>query len=359
MTDPENSSDSPRTGNTRNESASPRISVIVPTHNRPDYVIDAVRSIANQALPDPGSFEILVIENAPQATLEARIAELTAEFSVAVGYLHETRPGLHQARHRGALEAHGLILVYVDDDVLAPPGWLAAMVEPFDNKDVAIVGGLVRPRWEAPTPVWLDQFPASYLSLLDAGGDARDFDYPDGAYGCNMAVRRGVLIQVGGFHPDAMGWDRRRFWLRGDGEGGLHLRVLAAGHRAVYQPSAIIDHRIPGARLTLSAMCRRALLVGLSHSFMDIRSDLGDSRKSWRRTTRGLKSLALMGRHAASILRHRTDWRFRLSEVWRRYGYARQHLLAVFNGRAREYLERESYLDDEVCSDAGATRDES
>ena len=347
MTGPKNSSDSPRFGAGRIESAAPSISVIVPTHNRPDYVIDAVRSIARQTTPDSGPFEILVVENTPRATLGPRFEKLATELPVAVRVFHEARPGLHQARHRGALEARGSILVYVDDDVLAPSGWLAAMVEPFDSEAVAIVGGPVRPRWEAPRPVWLDQFPSSYLSLLDADGDAHDFDYPDGAYGCNMAVRRDVLIQVGGFHPDAMGWDRSRFWLRGDGEVGLHFRVLNAGYRSVFQPSAVIEHRIPGARLTFSAMRRRALLVGLSHSYMDIRSDLGDPQRSWRRTLRGFKSLALAGRHAASVLKHRADWRFRVCEMWRRYGYARQHLAAVVDRRAREYLERESYLSDD------------
>lgn len=347
MTDPENSSGPAGVDDAHSEAAAPSISVIIPTHNRPEYVADAVRSIAGQQGCKTGSFEILVIENAPEAALEARMCRLGSELPADVRYFHEERPGLHQARHRGALEACGEILVYVDDDVLAPKGWLSSLTEPFEDPLVAVVGGPVRPVWEAPPPRWIDQFPASYLSLMEKGDRACDFEYPDGAYGCNMAVRRHVLIRVGGFHPDAMGWDRTRFWLRGDGEVGLHLRVLTAGHRAVFQPSAVIDHRIPGARLTFSAMRRRALLVGLSHSYMDIRSDLGDPQRSLRRTGRGLKSLALVGRHAASILRHPADWRFRTSEMWRRYGYARQHLLAVFSRHAREYLERESYFSDD------------
>jgi glycosyltransferase involved in cell wall biosynthesis len=334
------------------ETAEPSISVIVPTHNRPAYVLDAVRSVACQKLHAHGPFEILVIENAPRPSLEAPLEQLADDLAVSLRHVHEPRPGLHQARHRGAYEASGSILVFIDDDVIVDDGWLDALVDPFRDPEIAIVGGPVRPLWESPPPEWIGQFPASYLSLLDAGDEPHDLIYPDGAYGCNLAIRRAVLFDVGGFNPDAMGWNRRLFWLRGDGETGLHKKVTEAGYRVRYEPSAGLVHRIPATRMTPKAMRRRALLVGLSHSFADLRGDGGLPRRQWRRAARAAGNLGMLVRHAASVLRHPSQWRFRISEAWRRYGYVRQHLLVFFDRSARAFIEKESYLGNGDASDS-------
>lgn len=344
MTDPENSSGPPGVNGDRSEAAAPSISVIIPTHNRPDYVIDAVRSIDRQTGLPQGSYEILVVENSPVAALEERIKTVGISSTAIVRHIHEHRPGLHQARHAGARNSRGRLLVYVDDDILAPPTWLAALVAAFDDPEVAIAGGPIIPRWECPRPGWLGDFPESYFSLLDAGNQVCEFHYPDGAYGCNMAVRRQVLFDVGGFNPDAMGWDRRMFWLRGDGETGLHRRVADSGHRVVYQPEAGLEHRMPASRLTPQAMRRRGLMVGLSHSFSDIRSTPRESNFRFRLAKRAARAAGSALRCSVSAARHGERRVFIMSEMYRHYGYARQHLLAAVHPPSLRYILRESYL---------------
>jgi len=322
------------------------VSVIIPTYDRPQYALDAVRSVIAQRDIDSPGFEVIVVENNPQPKLESQIGKLSAATSVPLRHVHEARPGLHEARHRGATEARGDVLAYVDDDVLAPPDWLRALIEPFSDSAVAIVGGPVHPNWEATPPTWLDQFPGSYLSLLDNGDDVCDLTYPDGAYGCNLAVRRTVLFEVGGFNPDSMGWDRKQFWLRGDGETGLHLRVAEAGYRTTYQPSAALEHRIPAERLTLRAFRQRGLMIGLSHSFADLRADSEGPGRPVRRVIRALKTSAQGVRIALSAGVRHEQRPYLMSQIWQRYGYVRQHLLAIVSPRARRFIERESYWDD-------------
>jgi hypothetical protein len=190
-------------------------------------------------------------------------------------------------------------------------------------------------------------FPTSYFSLLDAGDEVCELHYPDGAYGCNMAVRRQVLFDVGGFHPDAMGWDRDRFWLRGDGETGLHLRVHEAGLRVVYQPEAGLEHRMPAARVTPQAMRRRGLMVGLSHSFTDIRSTPRETRFRLRLAKRAAEAAGSALRCWASAVKHGNKRVFIMSEIWRHYGYARQHLQAAVHPPTLEFILRKSYLPDD------------
>jgi GT2 family glycosyltransferase len=324
----------------------PHVSVIIPTHDREDFLIDALDSVARQQAI-AGAYELLVVENAPSPRLGPRITEFSRSSPVAVRYVHEPRPGLHHARHRGALEAHGSILVYVDDDVLAPPGWLDGLVAPFADRSVAIVGGPVRPLWEVPPPDWVAGIPDSYFSLLDLGDREQELRYPDGAYGCNMAIRRDTLFEVGGFNPDAMGWDHRLFWLRGDGETGLHLKVAQAGYRVLYVPSAGLMHRMPASRVTPRAIRHRGLLVGLSHSFAGIRTTPGDRSLRLRLLVRAARSLRSSLRSAVSATASRKR-QLHLCDSVRAFGFARQHLAAAIRPSVLRYIRRPTFFTENV-----------
>ncbi len=322
--------------------ASPEVaaSIVVPTYGRPPYVSDALRSLARQSLD---GYEILVVDNQPSAEVAGLVESAGKDSRAEIRYLEEPEVGLHHARHRGAREARAEILVYVDDDVIVPPGWLEKMLEPFRDPEVGMVGGKIVARWEAPRPEWLAEFPASYLSLLDLGDERRTLETSGEIYGANMAVRRNVLYNAGGFHPDAMG-DRRLLLYRGDGETGLCQKALDEGYQLVYEPEAWLEHRIPAERLTPEAFCERGLKSGLSISYGHIRSYRRDWRLPLRLVYRGSWALR---RAARTFLRSKRAERSRLtraSSAWLWYGYARQHFAAAVNPRLREALLRDTYL---------------
>jgi cellulose synthase/poly-beta-1,6-N-acetylglucosamine synthase-like glycosyltransferase len=272
------------------------LSVIVPTYGRPAYLRNNLISLLQQDLP-PEQYEVIVVDNKPTGEVHRIIQNLEPEWQRPIHYVEESNVGLHNARHAGAKAARGETLVYVDDDAIAPSGWLRAILEPFEDPLVAIVGGKILPKWEAQPPKWLSQFPPSYLSLLDLGEERRELRWPEGAYGCNLAIRRSVLYEVGGFNPDAMG-DRRLIWFRGDGESGLHRKVYAAGYKVIYEPCAWVYHRIPPERLKVEYLCERAYNQGVSDSFTQIRAaHLGgqpyDNRRDSRYYARRVKEMSL------------------------------------------------------------------
>ena len=317
------------------------VSIIIPTYSRPGYLKDAVNSIQAQDF-DGEQFEIIVVDNGPAAEAKEVVEEANRNGLHPVRYVREPHVGLHHARHAGAQEAQGEILVYVDDDVIAPPGWLRAMVRPFEDPDVGVVGGKVLPRWEAAPPEWLVGFPESYLSLLNLGDEELQLSWPDVVYGCNMAIRRSVLYESGGFNPDAIG-DRQLIWRRGDGETGLQKRVYENGHKVVYLPQAWIHHRIPASRLTAQAFCRRGLLVGLSMSYRHIRDTVDCRLFTSRILRRSLIAFVRAGLcYLKGVRRSNRKVRF-LSDAWLWYGYAVQHLRVVFDPKLRSYLLQETH----------------
>jgi hypothetical protein len=92
---------------------------------------------------------------------------------------------------------------------------------------------------------------------------------PHHVYGCNFAIRRSVLLDAGGFHPDAMPQELIRF--RGDGETSVSKYVQTKGYQALYNPLASISHWVPINRMTIEYFCRRMYNQGVSDSYTAIR----------------------------------------------------------------------------------------
>lgn len=96
---------------------------------------------------------------------------------------------------------------------------------------------------------------------------------PNYIWGLNFAIRKRTLEMLGGFHPDGMPWKLRRY--RGDGESAVTRKAKELGLKALYQPDALVYHRIPKNRLTVDYFERRAYLQGISDSFTHIRASGG------------------------------------------------------------------------------------
>jgi glucosyl-dolichyl phosphate glucuronosyltransferase len=254
-------------------------SVIVPTSGRPVAIRRALRSLLDAHAHEHA--EILVVDNNEEESMRADLQAICAAAGTgAVRYVAELSPGLSAARHRGAREARGEILLFLDDDVEVSEGWLHALAGAFDDPSVAIAGGPSIPRFTSSVPAWLWDFlqPAPYggwgcgwLSLLDIGRTVDDID-PNMIWGLNFAIRRSVLMSLQGFHPDVVPAALQRW--QGDGESGLTMKAQAAGHRAVYVQEALLSHIIEAHRLTPAYFMKRAYYQGVCDSFGAIRGGI-------------------------------------------------------------------------------------
>ncbi|MBC7232373.1 MAG: glycosyltransferase [Chloroflexi bacterium] len=238
----------------------PRITVIIPTHNGADRIQETIESLAHQDLPR-NEYEVIVVDNASTDDTKTVVEEVSRKHGLEVCYIYEPQLGLHNARHAGARNARGEILAYTDDDVICDKVWLRELLNCYDSDKVGCVGGKVLPTWEVPPPKWILRYPGA-LALLDHGDEVKELKWPEAIYGCNFSIRRDVLFAVGGFNPDSFG----NIWL-GDGETGLLRKVYDAGWKVVYNPKAVVWHRIPAARLTLDYMKRRFAYQGAADAY--------------------------------------------------------------------------------------------
>jgi GT2 family glycosyltransferase len=239
----------------------PTASIVIPTRERLPYLEVTLESIA-QAAAETGS-EMVVIDDAGPSDA-AR--ELTARFGAR--YEPHTGPrGLNVARNSGVERSSGELVVFVDDDIRAGAGWLAALLDAAAaNPDVDVFAGPIRPRLEGPAPrsCGREPSPITTLELGERDGEARY------AWGANMAIRRSALERVGPFDESLEhGGDEQEWQDR--------LRALNPDAGVMYVAGAAVEHRRVGKDARLRSLARAAQVRGRAARRFDSRSGTAPS----------------------------------------------------------------------------------
>jgi len=224
----------------------PRVSVIVPTHNRAGVLVDCLRSLQACTYPD---FEVLVVDNgAEDSTTRSLVTQSFAD-DARIRYLEIPSPGASLARNAGARQATGDLLAFTDDDAVVDPLWLRALVAPFVADPTAVcVSGLTLPS-DLSTPAQLDfeayggmalGYEAKVYHLAERPTEVRLYPYSAGIFGAsnNVAFRKDDLLALGGF-DEHLGPGTAAF---GAEDLDLFLAAIRTGRRIVYEPSAVVRH---------------------------------------------------------------------------------------------------------------------
>jgi glucosyl-dolichyl phosphate glucuronosyltransferase len=223
-----------------------KASVVIPTKNRGEAILKTLKSAINQVFRAE-DYEVIVVDSSTDGT-EALIRSFIAERQgpPKVRYLREERQGVHYARHTGAKAMSGQIYVQIEDDATAEEGWLANLLDVFEDPMIVCAGGRVLPRFEAIPPLWIKPY-YTWLTVYDLGETRLKVPY---VTACNLGVRRKTLFKVGGFNPDIVGSQ-----LVGNGEVGL-VEKIRRGKLGdiIYVPDARVWHDVPCRRLTLDYM---------------------------------------------------------------------------------------------------------
>jgi GT2 family glycosyltransferase len=204
-----------------------RVSVVVVSHGRPDALARCLRGIAQLDYP---AFEVVVVCDAPSRSEVIDPQIKTVVFDGA---------NISEARNLGVAQAAGEIVAFIDDDAVPEPNWLTHLVAPFDADNVAVAGGYVIGRngisfqWTARM-AFAD---GSTEPLPLKGTTPRLLTGKPGqaikTEGTNMAIRRDLLVAMGGFDP------AYRFYLD---ETDINMRLAGAGRVTAIVPLAQVHH---------------------------------------------------------------------------------------------------------------------
>ncbi len=203
----------------------PRVAVVVATRQRGRLLPRLIRALEAQVGAPP--FEVVLVDDHSTDDTPAVAAELAATATVPVRVIRlDRRSGPAAARNAGWRSTSAPLVAFTDDDCVPGPAWLATLAAALDDVDVAQGPTL-------PDPEQAD----------DLGPFARTMDVRSetGYYQtCNVAYRRDVLEQIGGFDDE----------LRLAGEDiELATRALRAGAATRFCPDAVVHHDVRASDL--------------------------------------------------------------------------------------------------------------
>lgn len=237
------------------------LTVAVCTYGEAPHLAETLASLAAQEPPAGVRVEILCVDNnpAPRVTLPDSLAD-------RVCIVREPTPGLSRARNAAVVHSSGDAIAFLDDDAVAAPGWVAAIVSGLECTGAWCLGGRVLPRWPGDPPAWLHPHLRYLLSVVDLGDEIVHLRGPLFPCGANLAIRKAAFERVGLFRPEL---GRRPGSLLSGEEIDLFRRVLNAGGAVAYTPHAVVHHIIPASRLTPAFLRSRAWWEGKTLAFLD------------------------------------------------------------------------------------------
>jgi GT2 family glycosyltransferase len=210
----------------------PDVSVVVPTHGRPELLRRCLNALAEQTLPR-GDFEVVVVGDGP----DERTREAVERSPCRARYveLPEQR-GPAAARNAGWRAASGAIVAFTDDDTVPAADWLAAGVAAIARGCDAVAGRLVMPISSEPTDYERDAARLADAEFVTA----------------NCFVRAAALQAIGGFDE--------RFTLAWREDSDLLFRLLASGATLGRAPQAVVVHPVRPARWGVSLAQQRKVV---------------------------------------------------------------------------------------------------
>jgi glycosyltransferase involved in cell wall biosynthesis len=123
---------------------SERVSIIIPTRNRASVLTQCLGALGKE-ICGAGPCEVIVVDDCSADETQMAVEQFARASPFSVQCLRQAKPlGANAARNRGLELARGEIIIFLDDDVLVPPGWRAKLLSGFATTGCPVVTGPVR-----------------------------------------------------------------------------------------------------------------------------------------------------------------------------------------------------------------------
>ena len=223
----------------------PFISVIIPTYGREETLIESIQDVLQQDYPQ---FEILVIDQTKEHKPKTTNFLEQLDQNKQISWFKVKWASLPGARNYGVRHSQGEIILFIDDDIKLPPGYLKAHAKNYQNNKIGAVAGRVFDRMKLADYAnkSRDNYTIEYLppEAMNPGIAWYHIDLVHttkaqrviSARGCNMSFRRDVFTKYNI-------WFDERF--RGSAvreESDFCLRLRTTGYQIWYDPEANLVH---------------------------------------------------------------------------------------------------------------------
>jgi glycosyltransferase involved in cell wall biosynthesis len=234
----------------------PDLSLIICTRNRCEQLVPCLEAIQRIEFERP--WELIVVDNGSDDATALVVQEFIEAASFPVHHVPEPRLGLGNARNAGLAAARGEILAFTDDDCYPTAEFLSRVWSAFRDPSLGYVTGRILLHDLADLPLAIQDYdvPVTF--------PGKSFIHPGGVQGANMAFRRDVLRQIGGFDPLF-------------GAGSLFPaedldaanRASGTGWKGQYRPDIVVRHH-HGRKASDAARMWKSYGLGIGACYMKL-----------------------------------------------------------------------------------------
>jgi len=227
------------------------IDICICTFRRPQ-VEATLRSLAALHVPTDCTIAVIIADNDDRPSAESRVTAIAGTFPFPLRYIHAPSRNISIARNACLEAATADYVAFIDDDEVAAPSWLVALVEKQRQSQADIILGPVQAIYPDDAPRWLQQGDFHSTKPVWTQGAITT------GYAGNVLFRR--------LTPALRD---RRFDLRLGQTGGEDTAFFAAAHKAggriAFAPEALITEPVPSHRLSFAWLLKRSFRSGQTH----------------------------------------------------------------------------------------------
>ncbi len=230
----------------------PDASIVVPTYGRADALAETLECLG-RVDPEGARIEIIVVDDGSPEPAAPVVDAARAGMPHPLRLVVQQNGGVARARNRGAREARGARLLFLDNDILVAPDFVSRhLAFARAHPDAWVIGRIVNLPRVRQTPfgryqdeIW-ERFARDH-----AGGPAVE---TEGMTAANLGLPRASMLALGGFDEG--------FTISSCEDAELAMRARARGTRVYYDPSIVVRHN--DWAVDLPKYCERQRLYAIS-----------------------------------------------------------------------------------------------
>lgn len=259
------------------------VSVLICTYNRESVLVDTVKDVLSQSYP---SFEVILVDQTTQHAPETEA--FLSQVKDQIRYFKQAA-SLTKARNRAIREANGNILIFIDDDVVLTPDFIAEHVNAHRAGYTVVQGRVTVDKDAHKKPAEKPQFMNDMLKITGRN-DCLQIGETNTLTGCNFSIERKVVDDVGYFDEFFQG-----LAIREDADYGI--RCYRNGQKMIFWPKAELKH----LRATSGGVD-----TGISHHFLSesyYRNELYFCQKHFKKRALLFYKLRLLNRARKNLIK--------------------------------------------------------
>lgn len=228
------------------------VTIIIPTYNRSEALIETLEALARVDYP-ANAWEAIVVDDGSTDDTATAVVKWIRQSGVSVRFLQQKNAGPAAARNRGAAEARGAALIFIDNDIVVPPSFIQAHLRALKSHPGCwILGRVLQPQELSQTPFgrYRDTFHESFHRTYASNVPSET----NGMTGQNVSMPTDDFHRLGGFDEG--------FTIASSEDWELGLRARQTGIRVLYHPDIVVLHN--DWAVSLDQFCKRQMMYSIS-----------------------------------------------------------------------------------------------